>query len=180
MKIDWKSSFKIALILTAIASVGAITIALTNVLTEPIIKQNRAQREQNGLKKVFGNDATFGDKVELKEDKYQYLQAFYPVTVNSSSARVYSTKGTNAYGDVALLVGLNADFTIYNIAVMENTESYAITLKENYLDYLMNPKEGKTHEQAFEDTSVKCGATYGAKLVKDMINQAKEHYKEGK
>ena len=175
MKIDWKSSFKIAGILTAIASVGAISIALTNVLTEPIIKENRALREQNGLKKVFGENAQFGEKVELKESDYPYLQSFYSVTLSDSTGRVYSTKGTNSYGDVALLVGLNADYTIYNIVVMENTESYATTLNEGYLIPLI-----KSNDKETALDSVKCGATYGAKLVRDMVNQAKDHYKEGK
>ena len=177
MKIDWKNTFKIAGILTAIASGGALLISLTNVLTGPIIETNRIEREKKGLSKVYGEDATFGEKKELKDDKYGYLLAYYPVIKGEENCRIYSTSGTNAYGTVSLLIGINSDFSLYNLAVMENTESYASVLNENYLTPLIKASD---KEEAFEAASVKCGATYGAKLVRDMVNQAKDHFKEGK
>ena len=51
---------------------------------------------------------------------------------------------------------------------MVNEQSFASTLKKGYIDLI---KDGK---QTVDDVSVSCGATYGAKLVRDMVNEAKE------
>ncbi|MCR5078844.1 MAG: hypothetical protein K6B65_02860 [Bacilli bacterium] len=173
MKIEWKKSFKIAAILCAIAGVSAVLVSLANVVTEPIIATNKATKEKNGLQKVFGSDATYGEKKELSDTKY--LLAYYPVTSSLGESRVYSTSGNNAYGTVSLLVGITSGYSLYNLVVMENTESYATTLNENYIVTLINSDK---KDEALNE--VKCGATYGAKLIRDMVNAAKDHYKEAK
>ena len=52
------------------------------------------------------------------------------------------------------------------IAVVTNGQSFASTLKKNYFDYLI-----KDHKKV-DEVDVSCGATYGAKLTRDMINDA--------
>ena len=48
-----------------------------------------------------------------------------------------------------------------------NEQTYASTLVENYVDPIKN---ANNKEDAIED--VKCGATWGATLIRDMINDA--------
>ena len=52
------------------------------------------------------------------------------------------------------------------LSVIVNEQTYASTLVENYIDPLNNEPE------KLNDIDVKCGATYGATTVKDMINEA--------
>lgn len=173
MKINWLKSFKIAAILCSFAAIGGVSVALVNVFTEPMIAANKAEKEAKGLKKVFGESSlidTKEGKVEINDPDYKYLSCYWEVD-HGSTGRIYSVSGTNSYGSVSLLVGLTPSYSLYNVVVMENTESYATTLTDNYL----NPLIGSTDKDEKLD-SVKCGATYGAKLVRDMVNQAKEHY----
>lgn len=173
MKIDWLKSIKIAAILGSIAGISAVLVSLANVVTEPLIAANKAKKEKDGLQKVFGVEATYYEKEEIKDTKF--LLAYYPVESKTlGEGRVYSTSGNNAYGTVSLLVGITSGYSLYNIVVMENTESYALTLNENYIVPL---QEGTDKDSMLDQ--VKCGATYGAKLIRDMVNAAKDHYKNG-
>ena len=177
MKIDWAKSIKIAAILCSFAAIGGVSVALVNVLTGPMIESNKREKELKGLRKVFGDDAEIDpneDKHSIEDSDYKYLICYYEVD-DGATGRIYSTSGTNAYGTVSLLVGLTPEQSLYNVVVMENTESYGQTLTDNYLNPLI-----KSSSKDEDLDNVKCGATYGAKLVRDMVNQAKEHYeKEG-
>ena len=177
MKIDWKKTIKIAAILGSFAAIGGISVAVVNVFTAPRIEAYKVEKEQKGLQKIFGGlaDCDPSEKVELSEADSPYLLAYYPAYEAGSKTlmgRIYSTSGTNAYGSVSLLVGLTSSFSLYNLVVMENTESYAQTLVDNYLNPLIQSAD---KESALDE--VKCGATYGAKLVRSMVEQAKEHYR---
>lgn len=181
MKIEWKKTIKIAAILGCFAAIGGVSIALVNSFTAERIKNNRIEKEEKGLAKVFGSLGKCDPKgkKEIESTEKTYLLAYYPVSDTSDESnligRIYSTSGTNSYGGVSLLVGLTSEFALYNLVVMENTESYAVTLVENYLNPLIaSPNKDN------DLNSVKCGATYGAKLVRDMVNEAKKHYETTK
>lgn len=177
MKIEWKKTIKIAAILGSFAAIGALSIALVNSFTDPMIEKHKVEKEKKGLAKVFGSlgECDPEDKENIVSEEKTYLIAYYPVKdaedESKTIGRIYSTRGTNAYGSVALLVGLTVEQSLYNLVVMENTESYAQTLVDNYLNPLV---ASSSKDEDLE--KVKCGATYGAKLVRDMVNEAKEHY----
>ena len=87
----------------------------------------------------------------------------------------FRTTGSNSYGKISLLVGFNyyqipggevCEYVFDSISVIVNEQTYASTLVDNYI----NPVNDNTRN--YEDVS--CGATYGAKLIRDMINEAKE------
>ena len=75
---------------------------------------------------------------------------------------------------MSLLVGIYSDFSLGNIYVLENTESYATTLQDGYLTPYIQAED----KEAVID-NVRCGATYGAKLCRDLILTARNHYKGG-
>jgi hypothetical protein len=54
------------------------------------------------------------------------------------------------------------------LSVVANEQSFASTLKKGYLDVI---KDGS---QTVDDVDVSCGATYGAKLVRDMVNESED------
>ncbi len=176
MKIEWKKAFGVAGFLGGLCAVLALAIAGTDLLTKDRIAKNAAEKEANGLRQVFSLEGLeFSEAVEVNDDDFPTLKKYYTVTLNDAEyGRVYSTAGKNAYGDVALLVGLQADYSLSRIYVLTNTESYGPTLKDEYLDPY---NEAEDKESAV--TEVKCGATYGAKLCRDMILESKAHYLGG-
>ena len=147
-----------------IAAGSGALIGLTNLVTKDKIAQNEKDRINAGISEIFGNSAVISSENEISG--YQYTNYLYHV---NESSLAFRTEGSNSYGKVSLLVGFNFSDEEYKFAglyVVVNEQTYASTLVANYLE----PVNGGTRE--LEDVS--CGATYGAKLVRDMVNEAKE------
>ena len=68
------------------------------------------------------------------------------------------------YGKITLIVGMNSTYQFVKLSVVVNEQTYASTLVDNYINPL-NDGSGNIDD-------VSCGATYGAKLVRDMVNEA--------
>ena len=99
-----------------------------------------------------------------------YVKWVYNVKVDDvDSYKAYKTEGYNAYGKVSLLVGFTDTedgYVFAGLSVVSNEQSYASTLTAQYLEPL--------NEGTRDLDDVSCGATYGAKLVRDMIKEATE------
>ena len=171
MKEHVKTVLKTSLVLTIIASCGALLIAGTNLLTSPIIEKNEVQKEVNGLSSVFGKDAIFAEPVEIEDDNY--LSKYYDATVGTIEGRVYKASGKNSYGEIDLLVGLVDDLSLYNICVLNNGQSFGTVLQENYIDPIASAEDKEAALQ-----NVTCGATFGAKLVKTLVEASMHHYEQ--
>lgn len=174
MKLSWKRAFMVGGFLAGLCGVLALGIAGVDLLTRDTIAKNKLEKEQAGLKTIFGAEAKIGEAVELNEAKYPSLKKYWTVDIpNEGEGRIYSASSRNGYGDVSLLIGVYADFSLGNISVLENTESYAQTLNDNYLEPYMSAED---KEKAAEE--VKCGATFGAKMCRDMMKEASAHFRE--
>ncbi len=173
MHIEWKHAAKVAAILGGITAVAALGIGAVNLLTAPIIAQNKKAKEEKSVKLVFAN-AEILETVELKE-KYlnKYWEVALPATEKTPDGRIYSCTGTNGYGTVSLLIGIYGDYSLGNMVILENTESYGSTLEEKYIE----PYQSAQDKEAALN-QVKCGATFGAKMIKAMVEASVAHYKE--
>lgn len=175
IKVPWKHAFYVGGFLAALCGVLGLVIAGGDLLTRNTIAANKVKKEQDGLRKVYGDNAEFSEAVEVKDDVYASIGKYWTVKIQGDEVgRVYSTSGTNSYGTVSLLVGVNKNYSLGNIVVLENTESYAATLEEKYLDVYKNAED----KESVVD-NVKCGATFGASMCRDMIKAAQNHYKGG-
>ena len=158
--------------LGAIAAFSAGLIGLTNLITKDRIVENEKNKVENGIKEIFGNDSMISSQSSLSD--YKYLTDSFVVNKNESEdvlGYAYRTSGSNSYGKISLIVGFKAtDFSFIGLSIVVNEQTYASTLEDNYLTPL---NEG---DRKLED--VTCGATFGAKLVRDMINEASDTVKE--
>ena len=172
--------FKVSLTLATIASGAALLIGLMNLATVGAIKANKADKIKNGISKLYPDvanyqthDFLFADEEGFNENYnaavYPHIKTCYVVEGASKNGYVYSTTGKNGYGQVDLLLSIN-NGEIGKIFVVTNTESYGPTLEENYID-LYNYG---LLEHGLED--VQCGATYGAKTVKEQCDDALAHW----
>ena len=116
-------------------------------------------------------------------EKHQYASQYYEVfsisytepeadkepekilTLNGWAVRA---DGSNSYGKISFIVGFGLDKTFKGIYMISDGQTYASTLEENYIDPMNAGNVDYT-----SDTDVSCGATYGAKLVKAMIEDSK-------
>jgi len=153
-------------ILGSIAAVAAGLIAATNLITAKKIKQNELDKINAGLATIYGNDAKVKDEADL--ENYEYSVHYYAVENSQSEFLGYAVKtsGSNMYGKISLIAGFdNATHAFMSLYMIVNEQSYATTLVEKYIEPL-NKDSSKLDD-------VTCGATYGAKLVRDMVNDAK-------
>ena len=158
-----------AITLGAIAMASGALIGVTNLITAERIKQNEASKINEGVKEVFNLPNGFvSDKGEA--EGFTYVKHCYSIQESENSPTyagiAFLTSGSNMYGKVSLIVGFTLAEELSGVYFVTNEQTYASTLVENYVD----PLNAGTRD--VED--VKCGATYGATLVKDMINEAKQ------
>lgn len=159
--------------LGAIAMASAVLIGVTNLATRNQIKKNEQNKINAGISEIFGKSATISKEFAIK--KYKYSNYVYQVKQEENDNNyALRTTGSNMYGKVSLIVGFKyqeAEYVFSGLYVVSNEQTYASTLVENYID----PLNKNTRD--LDDVS--CGATYGAKLVRDMVNEAKEAVNKG-
>ena len=167
MASNMKKYILTALTLGIIAAGSAALIGGVNLLTRNRITQNELNNFNKGIVAIFGDQASVNMQYK-NGGNGNYVQEWYWVHFEdqSPSAYVFKTSGSNSYGKVTLLVGFTSSKFFTGTYVITNEQTYASTLVDNYL---VPVNEGN---RDIEDVS--CGATYGAKLVRDMINEAQE------
>lgn len=171
-KLSFKKVFLTAFILMMIAGLSGAAIVLLNMVTEPIIAQNEIKVENEKLNEVYSN-AIF---VDLKITDGNILKVCEAQDEEQNTiGYVYKASGKNAYGSITLIVGINLDGTVRKAVLMQNTESFASTVNDHFEE---NYRQNDLTEQNINDIDVKCGATYGAKLIKELINDALIHFNE--
>ena len=155
-----------AITLGCIAMASGLLIGATNLITKDKISENEANRINVGIAEIFGEGSKGNEDKEFEEKNYTYLKAKYEI-LDYAGAKVglaYRTVGSNAYGKISLIIGFTSESLYQGLSIVVNEQSFATTLVDNYIDPL------NAGEREVED--VKCGATYGATLVKEMINEA--------
>ena len=149
--------------LGCIAAASAGLIGLTNLITRDQIAQNEKNKINSGIVEIFGKDAKISNEDDLSG--YTYVSHYYSIT-GEQNGYAYLTSGKNDYGKITLIVGFDGSSGGFKaMYVVVNEQTYASTLVENYIDPVN--KQEKDYE-----TDVQCGATYGAKLIREMINEA--------
>lgn len=163
-KISFKKVFVIAFTLMLVSALSGALIVCLNMVTEPIIAENEVKSEEQKLQQVYQN-ATF-KQIEYEDDT---IKAIYQAFGDEKYlGRVYKVTGKNAYGAITLLVGINLNGTIENVVFMENGESFASTVT----DHTNSSYHSGMDSADVNNVDTKCGATYGAKLVKELIQKA--------
>lgn len=156
-----------SLTLGIIAASSALLIGASNMLTKNKITENEQNKINSGIAAIFGDSAKILKENTIENDDYKYVNYFYHIgSEDKEAGTIYRTTGSNMYGKVSLLIGFSLENEFVSLSIITNEQTYASTLKDNYIDLL------NKGERALDDVS--CGATYGAKLVRDMINEAKQ------
>ena len=164
-----------AVTLGLIGAVSAGLIGVINLITRDQIAQNEIDRVNKGIKEIYGKSALISKENDISNmDFSEALEGFksqFKVSFSKSfevsvdevlSGYAVRATGSNSYGKVSLIVGVDlSTYKFKGLYEIVNEQTYASTLEDKYL-YPVN--EG---EREIDD--VQCGATYGAKLVREMI-----------
>ena len=161
-----------SVILGSIAAISAGLIAATNLITKNKIDQNKIDKFNIGVKKIFENSEKVEEKDTFSKPEYSYVIKSYDVKDKDDAliGYVFETEGANNYGKISLLVGLDAvNCNFVSLYLTKNEQSYAVALEDNYVNKVVAGKKD------YEDVKPnEIGATRGAELVRDMINEAKK------
>ena len=154
--------------LGAIAAVAAGVIGLTNLATKGRIAENEQKKIQAGIAEIFGENAEIVSEFSINNKNYEYLIHGYQIKNDESELDKYAirTSGFNGYGKISLLVGVSEqedNFVFNRLTIIADEQTYASTLEDEYIDVI---------NEGGDINDVTCGATYGAKLVRNMINQS--------
>ena len=173
MKFDFKKILRIALTLMLVAGIsGVVIVLLNNYVTASIIEENEIKKENNALALIYPDssynvleenvDGTILKITEAKKD-------------DEVVGYIYKVTGKNSYGSITIMLGINSNGVVSKLTLTENTESFKTTVDEyvasKYLDDTVSLDN-------IDSIDTKCGATYGAKLVKNLVNAALTHYNE--
>ena len=157
-------------VLACIGIVVAASIVGVNALTKDTIVKNEMESKNKAMNVVF-QGCSFGETTDIVG--VDYLVSYTPAFKNDvEQGDVYYTTGKNAYGTISMMIAIYTTGDLGQISLVENTQSFASTVEDNYVAPYNN------NELKIDD--VKCGATYGAKLIRDMAHAARNHYKERK
>lgn len=192
-----KNYLKISVILGSIALVCAIILAALNMLTSPVIAKNDAKKETETIQAIYKDydseksqdvtntvtNSSITKKIIAKDKDGKLLGTLYIVT------------GKNAYGAITLMVAIAENNSVHQVEFLENGQSFASTVKSHVKSsynsskesvYELNPYSkneqveiGDLTQAEVSEIDVKCGATYGATLVKDLVNIALSDAKGG-
>ena len=158
--------------LGAIAMVSAIAVGATHLITKDRIALNEKNKINAGIVEIFGQNSVIFEDFDVNEEHfsntYKYVNHVYSINDNESQKLGYAfgVSGSNMYGKISMIVGFSEGTRAFmSFYVTVNEQTYASTLEDNYIDTV------NAGERDIDD--VTCGATYGAKLIRDMVAEAK-------
>lgn len=166
---DKKHYVIVSLTLGLIAAASALLIAGTNLLTKDRIAKNEQKKINDSIAFIFGAEASIKSESEITDESYKYVNYVYEVASDKDLGYVFRTTGSNMYGKITLVIGfdLNNNFVSMKSIVNEQTFTKEV---ENYIKGV--------DDQTITINDVNCGATFGAKLVREMVNEASLANKE--
>ena len=155
-----------AVTLGAIAMTSGLLIGAANLITRNQIKKNEIKKFNEGITAIFG-EGTEAREFSMNIKNIQYVDDVYTVKTSETETIGWAirTTGSNMYGKISLIAGFEYESKSFiGVYLVTNEQTYASTLVDNYVNPL-NKGDAKLDD-------VSCGATYGAKLVRDLVNAA--------
>lgn len=162
---------KTAIVLCIICGICAVLIAFINYFTQPIIEKNKVEAQNRACSEIYPN-LTY-EEIELNNDN-KAIEKKWHATGTGVEGYIYSLSGRNSYGNISVMVGINLDGSIEKVILTENTQSFASKVKNHVKSTYNNGPVA-----SLDGVDVKCGATFGATLVKELIQIALDDYLGG-
>lgn len=164
-----------ALVLTLIAGICAALIASINLLTAPIIQENSALKKANLCQEVFTTyDASKSQTIKegFTSNSIEEVIAAYDAS-GKFLGYIYTVNGSNAYGQIELLLGITADSKLAGVRFITNGQSFS-SEADSHLNnqYKENMTIGDVNSIDLSNSDVTAGATYASKLIRSLVTAA--------
>ena len=133
----------------------------------PSEEQNQQKEEIRLYSEIF-NDMNYDNSIFIIEDLTDPAITKKVVAKDANGkllGYIYTVAGKNSYGPISLLVGIGADGKLVSAEFLENGQSYGKQV-ETHVNSSYIP--GLTLEE-ITNIDTRCGATYGANTIKDLV-----------
>ncbi len=160
-------TWQIALVLAIVAGFSGVLIALVNYATEDIIAKNELN-EKNELVTEFFEDVNT-DKLEwLEIEGYDKVEEKTYVFDNENNPLgiVYVASGTNAYGDISVVIAVDSEDKIIEIKYLELKQTPGFGDKVDTDEYKSQYIGMQLNDVNVDAVS---GATYSSNLVSSLV-----------
>lgn len=180
---------KISGVLALIAAVCALIISGMYLLTSSAVAANNAKVELETCQAIFASyDKDKSEQIEI-DSEVIIKKVLAKDSSSNSLGYLYTVSGANSYGEITLMVAIDMEGRVVQVEFLSNGQSFAGTVeahvKENYpsskddVIYIgIKPEEvepvGSLTADDVAGIDTACGATFGADLVKDLVNAALE------
>ncbi|MDE5546870.1 MAG: hypothetical protein K2M84_01160 [Anaeroplasmataceae bacterium] len=164
-----------ALILTLIAGVCAALIACINLFTAPIITKNNEAKKAKLCQEVFETyDASKSTTItegfsssSVKEVIVAYDEA------GNFLGFIYTVDGSNAYGQIKLLLGITPESKLSGVRFITNGQSFSSEADKHLnTQYITDMTETDVDNLDLKKSDVTAGATYASKLIRSLVKAA--------
>ncbi len=159
-KLDPK--INLSLTLAIISGICALLLAYFNNLTSPIIKENEEAKKLDLYAELFPDMTTY-EMLEVEGAPETVL------TLNEGKVLgvICQASGSNGYGNVSALVGVNLDGDVVGVEFPKYTQTPGFGDKVAEPSYIEQQYEGDNITAI--DADVASGATYSSKLVLSLV-----------
>ncbi|MDE7105655.1 MAG: hypothetical protein K2O22_00640 [Anaeroplasmataceae bacterium] len=164
-----------ALVLTLIAGVCAALIACINLLTAPIITKNNDEKKAKLCQEIF--ETYSAEKSETITEGFSSSNVEEVIVAYDASGKflgyIYTVDGSNAYGEIELLLGITADSKLAGVRFITNGQSFS-SEADSHLNnqYKENMTESDVDNLDLTKSDVTAGATYASKLIRSLVKSA--------
>lgn len=164
-----KNWIKFPMVLGLISASSALIIGGTFALTYKYIRQNADAEYLKGLKKIYPGAYFTNLNRDFPGDSY--LKKTWTATIGDElEGYAYYADGKNQYGNIGLIIGIEPEESapIRGFYVVDNNQ----TVGPDFDEWLKKNKFSGDPD----DFEFKTGATYGSKLVRDLMKAAQDDY----
>ena len=185
-----KKNIIISVILGTIALFCALLIALVNMVTSPTIDTNNKQKELDTCQAIFeAYDSGESEELDISNADSRITKKI--LAKDSSGTTIgylYTVSGKNAYGIITLMVAIKDD-SVYQVEFLENGQSFSQNVENHVKNQYPSSETSDIHVGFYDDSQsevgslsiddvkeldlnnsdVTCGATFGAKLVQQLV-----------
>ena len=179
-----ESNLIIALKLTLICFVAVLLLSLVNLITDPIIKINQKEIENESNKSLFKNGEKFikKDFRSLSENEKKDFYYFDVKDSNDNSLGYVVASNGNGYGGkLKIMIALDFNLKILNVMLLDNNETPGLGRKAQKSVYMekfkgtntnSNPLPMNKNNLSSEEKDSITGATLTFNGIVDAISQA--------
>lgn len=171
-----------ALVLTLIAGICAALIACINLVTAPIIFKNNETKKAKLCQEIFEAYSSEYEKTETITEGFSSGSIQELIMAYDSKGNflgyIYTVDGSNAYGEIELLLGITAEFKLAGVRFITNGQSFS-SEADTHLNtqYKENMTESDVDDLDLTKSDVTAGATYASKLIRSLVKSAFEDAK---